>query len=208
MSTSCRDSTKKLTSYKYNLLLLHGGYILKKNKKLIIATAFACIVSSSVMLANNAMSSSGITENIFNSFREITGQSWPENVDQKIADVKKTTKVISMEEFYKLFEKKDYDLIIDVREPEEYAGGHLPGAINIARGLLEFKVWKHIGFPMDTDANKRIFLYCKVGGRAILSANALAGLGLTNAVAVNMKVEKWKGAGYPLETKQADTSKK
>lgn len=154
------------------------------------------------------MSSSGITENIFNSFREITGQPWPENVDQKIADVKKTTKVISMEEFHKLFEKKDYDLIVDVREPGEYASGHLPGAINIPRGLLEFKVWKHIGFPKNTDANNRIFLYCKVGGRAILSANALTGLGLTNAVAVNMKVDKWKGAGYPLETEQADTSKK
>ncbi|MCW5207528.1 rhodanese-like domain-containing protein [Desulfobulbus sp. US2] len=181
---------------------------MKKSKKLVIATAFACIVSSSIMSANNAMSSSGITENIFNSFREITGQPWPENVDQKIADVKKTTKVISMEEFHKLFEKKDYDLIVDVREPGEYASGHLPGAINIPRGLLEFKVWKHIGFPKNTDANKRIFLYCKVGGRAILSANALTGLGLTNAVAVNMKVDKWKGAGYPLETEQADTSKK
>ena len=154
------------------------------------------------------MSSSGITENIFNSFREITGQPWPENVDQKIADVKKNTKVISMEEFHKLFEKKDYDLIIDVREPGEYASGHLPGAINIPRGLLEFKIWKHIGFPRSTDATKRIYLYCKVGGRAILSTNALTELGLTHAVAVNMKVKKWKGAGYPLETKQADTSKK
>ena len=181
---------------------------MKKSKKLVIATAFACIVSSSILSVNNAMSSSGITENIFNSFREITGQPWPENVDQKIAAAKSTTKVISMEEFHKLFEKKDYDLIIDVREPEEYASGHLPGAINIPRGLLEFKIWKHIGFPRSTDANKRIYLYCKVGGRAILSTSSLTELRLTNAVAVNMKVDKWKGAGYPLETKQADSSKK
>ncbi|MCI5139200.1 MAG: rhodanese-like domain-containing protein [Candidatus Electrothrix sp. AR1] len=75
-------------------------------------------------------------------------------------------------------------------------------------GFLVFKVWKHVGFPRNTDANKRIFLYCKVGGRAILSANALTELGLANAVAVNMKVKKWKGAGYPLDTKQADSSKK
>ncbi|MCI5224625.1 MAG: hypothetical protein D3924_18645 [Candidatus Electrothrix sp. AR4] len=154
------------------------------------------------------MSSPGITENIFNSFRQITGQPWPENVDQKIAAAKSTIKVISIEEFHKLFEKKDYDLVIDVREPKEYAGGHLPGAMNIPRGLLEFKIWKHIGFPMNTDGNKHIFLYCKVGGRAILSAKTLTELGLHNAVAVNMKIAKWKSAGYPLEAKQAVTSKK
>ncbi|CAK8711767.1 hypothetical protein KKHLCK_00775 [Candidatus Electrothrix laxa] len=176
-------------------------------KKLILSIICTCIASGSMMWTNNAMSSTGITENIFNSFRQITGQSWPENVDQKIAAAKSSIKIISMEEFHKLFEKKDYDLIVDVREPGEYASGHLPGAINIPRGLLEFKIWPHIGFPRNMDENKRIFVYCKVGGRAILSTKSLTELGLTNAVAVNMKVDKWKGAGYPLETKQADTSK-
>ncbi|MCI5166269.1 MAG: rhodanese-like domain-containing protein [Candidatus Electrothrix sp. GM3_4] len=153
------------------------------------------------MSVNNAISSSGITENIFNSFRHITGQSWPENVDQKIAAAKSAIKVISREEFHQLFEKKDYDLIVDVREPAEYASGHLPGAINIPRGLLEFRIWSEIGFPLNTIENKRIFLYCKVGGRAILATESLTELGLAHSVAVNMELDKWKSAGYPLETK-------
>ena len=180
---------------------------MKSKKELIIATVCACILSLSILSANNAMSSPGITGNMFNSFREITGQPWPENVDQKIARAKSTNKVINMEEFHRLFEKKDYDLIVDVREPGEYASEHLPGAINIPRGLLEFSIWKYIGFPQDADANKHIYLYCKVGGRAILATNSLTELGLTHAVAVSMKIDKWTDAGYPLETKQAGTSK-
>ncbi len=180
----------------------------KNKKKLMNSILFAFIVLSFIIPINNATCSSGITNKISNSFRQLTGKEWPENVDQKVAAAKAATKVITMEDFHKLFENKNYDLIIDVREPNEYASGHLPGSINIPRGLLEFKVWKHIGFPRNTDADKHIYLYCKVGGRAILSAKSLAELGLTNAVAVNMKVEKWKSAGYPLETKQSATSKK
>ncbi|MCI5210522.1 MAG: hypothetical protein D3910_17425 [Candidatus Electrothrix sp. ATG2] len=174
--------------------------LMKKNRKLKISTWFAVIVLSLILPVNNATSSPGITEKIFNSFRQITGKPWPENVDQKVADTQATTKVITIEDFHKLFEKKDYDLVIDVREPEEYASGHLPGSINIPRGLLEFKVWEHVGFPKNADPGKRIYLYCKVGGRAILSAKSLNELGLANAVAVNMKVAGWKSAGYPLDT--------
>lgn len=35
---------------------------------------------------------------------------------------------------------RDADVVIDVREPEEFHQGHIPGAINIPRGLLEFKL--------------------------------------------------------------------
>ena len=56
--------------------------------------------------------------------------------------------------------------VIDVREPGEFEKGHIPGAVNIPRGILEFS---------DRISNRRekIFLYCDDQSRSVLSANAL-----------------------------------
>ena len=38
-------------------------------------------------------------------------------------------------------------VLLDVREGEEFKAGHVPGAVNIPRGLLEFRIWKLFGYP-------------------------------------------------------------
>jgi rhodanese-related sulfurtransferase len=123
---------------------------------------------------------------------------WPAVVGQYVAKAKNSVTTVSMERFKTAVDKKDYDLIVDVREPAEYARGHLPGAINIPRGLLEFKIWKRVGFPEKTDTSKKIYIHCKTGGRAALSARALKELGFTGVIAVDMKIADWKSAGYPI----------
>jgi rhodanese-related sulfurtransferase len=85
------------------------------------------------------------------------------------------------------FKCKAYDLIVDVREPGEYEDGYVPGAINIPRGLLEFLIWKKVGFPDNTDTGKKIYIYCRTGGRAALATKSLQDLGFINVVHVNMK---------------------
>ena len=92
-------------------------------------------------------------------------------------------------------------LIVDVREPGEFADGYVPGAINVARGLIEFTIWEHIGFPDKTDMNKQITLYCATGGRCALAAKTLKDLGLTNVTSVDMRFENWVKAGYPITKK-------
>ena len=67
-------------------------------------------------------------------------QSFPPVVSQKIQAAQKQVKTIGMEEYRKVVESPGDALIVDVREPHEYAAGHVPGATNIPRGLLEFQI--------------------------------------------------------------------
>ncbi len=127
-------------------------------------------------------------------------RGWPVQVDEMVAKVAKTIDVIDMAAFRKVVDKKGDAVIIDVREPNEFATGRVPGAISIARGLAEFKIWKKVaGFPEKTNTGIKIYTYCKLGGRAILTAKALKDVGFTNVTAVNMKVADWIKAGHPIE---------
>lgn len=66
------------------------------------------------------------------------------------------------------------DVLIDVREADEYAAGHLPGAIHIPRGVLEFRMNKA---PELERRDAKLVLYCLTGGRAALAACALQDMG-------------------------------
>ena len=69
---------------------------------------------------------------------------------------------------------KNADLLLDVRDADEYRAGHIPGAVNISRGMLEFKFNNDPAFE-SRDMN--IVCYCKTSGRAALSAKALKEMG-------------------------------
>lgn len=83
--------------------------------------------------------------------------------------------------------------LIDVREPDEYAAGHLQGAINIPRGLLEFKI-----ADLTTDANRALVVYCKTSGRAALSACALQALGYQSVQSIAGGFDAWVQAELPV----------
>jgi len=127
------------------------------------------------------------------------GKMWPSSVSEMVAKTKQSINLVNMAAFREVVDKKDYDMIIDVREPDEYATGHIPGAINIPRGVIEFKIWKKVGFPDNTDTGKKIYLYCKTGGRSSLVTKALQDLGFTNVNSVNMKIADWIKAGHPIQ---------
>jgi rhodanese-related sulfurtransferase len=115
-----------------------------------------------------------------------------------VAATKKQIKTISMEQFKALVDKKDAGLIIDVRQEDEYADGHVPGAVNVPRGLIEFRIWKLVGFPDKVDMNKQMTLYCLTGGRCALATKSLQDLGFTNVTSVDMKFDDWTKAGHPV----------
>ena len=84
------------------------------------------------------------------------------------------------------------DVLIDVREPDEYRQGHLPGAVNIPRGLLEFQL---SGQGALSDRNLRVVLYCKTSGRAALAARTMQDMGYLQVQSVAGGFDLWAASG-------------
>lgn len=94
-------------------------------------------------------------------------------------------------------------VLIDVREPAEFASGHLPGAINIPRGVLEFQVEAHPALGGVTDPalarrDQSIVLYCLSGGRAALAASALQSMGYLAVRSLRGGLNAWAASGHPI----------
>lgn len=89
-----------------------------------------------------------------------------------------------------------HSLILDVREPAEFAAGHLPGAINIPRGLLEFKIGAHPDFQAQQQA--AILVYCQTGGRSALATQVLNQMGYVHAVSMAGGFSAWAESGLPV----------
>ena len=87
------------------------------------------------------------------------------------------------------------DVLIDVREADEYAAGHLPGAIHASRGMLEFKL---SNTPALTPRDLNIVLYCKTSGRAALAACVLQDMGYVNVRSIAGGFDAWAAAGKPV----------
>lgn len=87
------------------------------------------------------------------------------------------------------------DAIIDVREADEYAAGHLPGAVNLPRGLLEFRL---SATPALEKRDLNVVLYCKTSGRAALAANTMHSMGYLNVVSIDGGYDAWLSAGKPV----------
>lgn len=125
-------------------------------------------------------------------------QSYPQSVADLVVQAKARVATIDLAKLKSGFDANTLGLIIDVREPAEYAAGHIPRALNIPRGLIEFRIWSHVGFPDKLDLNAKITLYCGSGARAALAAKSLQDLKFTNVTAADVRFEDWAKAGYPL----------
>lgn len=86
--------------------------------------------------------------------------------------------------------------VIDVREPNEYVVGFVPDAINIPRGILEFKL---DSFPQLADRDKPVLVYCKSGGRSALAAQILQRLGFSNVASLAGGFDGWVAAGKGVQ---------
>ncbi|HLK40281.1 MAG TPA: molybdopterin-synthase adenylyltransferase MoeB [Polyangiaceae bacterium] len=112
-----------------------------------------------------------------------------------IAEVRKSTKQIGLEELKRRLEAKEKMIVVDVREKDEWRGGYIPGAISIPRGFLEIQAEQKL-----PDKNARIVAYCAGGTRSALAAATLQGLGYANVETVNPGFVRWKDLNYPVET--------
>ena len=113
--------------------------------------------------------------------------------EQIVREAKATINEVSIEEVKKMIDKKEDIILLDVRDREEYETGHIPGAINISRGSLDFKV--HLIIP---DKTRRIIVYCGLDLRSPLATKSLNDLGYRKTINMIGGLKAWKEAAYPI----------
>ncbi len=111
---------------------------------------------------------------------------------QLVAEAKAQIREVDAVEAAQLLKKGA--LCLDVREVGEYEIVHLVDAINIPRGVLEFRISEN---PVFADKSKTILVYCKTGGRSALAAFNLQRLGYT-VLSISGGIEAWQKQGLPL----------
>jgi rhodanese-related sulfurtransferase len=89
--------------------------------------------------------------------------------------------------------RDDGAFVLDVREPDEWAAGHIPGATLIPLGLLASRVG-------ELDRDQRIVVVCRSGNRSAEGRDILLGAGFPSVTSVEGGMTDWASAGLPIET--------
>jgi len=124
-----------------------------------------------------------------------TNMTGGKTVAQLLSEASSKVPFMSLEELSERIGGNSRDLvIIDVREAEAFAAGHVPGAMHLPRGQLELRV--NGEFP---DPTVRLLTCCEFGKISTLAAATLRELGFTRAAALDGGMKAWRDAGYPME---------
>ncbi len=122
--------------------------------------------------------------------------SW-QAINAEISDNFSDVEHISIEQFLEQQEKNDDVLIIDVREPEEYAVSHIPGAQNITEPEAIVKL------ALETE--KAVVVYCSVGYRSAIMAKKLQALGVREVANLQGSIFAWANQSLPLVNQSGAT---
>ena len=120
--------------------------------------------------------------------------SQPAFKSASLAQAKAAVKSVSAADVKAAIDKNEKAIYLDVRTPEEYESGHLPGAVNVSNQTLKSKI-----SALIPDKNVKIYVYCETTSRSPLATKTLNDLGYKNAVLMDAKLEDWIKAGYPME---------
>jgi len=111
---------------------------------------------------------------------------------QLVKDAQTRIRETNVQEVKKRLDAKEAFTLIDVREDNEWAKGHLPGAIHLGRGILE----RDIENTVPGKATP-IVLYCGGGFRSALAADNLQKMGYTDVISMDGGWRGWTEAGFP-----------
>jgi rhodanese-related sulfurtransferase len=112
-----------------------------------------------------------------------------------VNEAKSRIRETTVAEVKKRFDRGEKLLIVDVREDNEWAKDHLPGAVHLGKGIIERDA--EVKLP---DRSAEIILYCGGGFRSALAADNLQKMGYTNVVSMDGGIRDWRDKGYPLTT--------
>ena len=91
-------------------------------------------------------------------------------------------------------ESGDAPIVLDVRTPEEYAAGHVPGARNIPHSELAARLAE-----LDLPKSSEIVVHCESGRRASQAELVLVEAGFTRVRDLSGHMAAWREGGYPVE---------
>jgi rhodanese-related sulfurtransferase len=109
-----------------------------------------------------------------------------------VQDAKKRVKETNVAEVKRRGDAGEKFLLIDVREDNEWAKGHLPGAVHLGKGVIERDIEQRV-----PDTGAKLILYCGGGLRSALAAENLQKMGYTNVESMDGGWRGWIEAGLP-----------
>jgi rhodanese-related sulfurtransferase len=109
-----------------------------------------------------------------------------------VQDAKKNVKETNVADVKRRREAGEKFLLVDVREDNEWAKGHLPGAVHLGKGIIERDIEQQV-----PDTGAKLILYCGGGFRSALAAENLQKMGYTNVESMDGGWRGWVEAGLP-----------
>jgi rhodanese-related sulfurtransferase len=109
-----------------------------------------------------------------------------------VQDAKKRVKETNVADVKRRTDAGEKLILVDVREDNEWANGHLPGAVHMGRGIIERDIEQRV-----PDTGTKLVLYCGGGFRSALVADNLQKMGYTNVESMDGGWRGWTEAGLP-----------
>lgn len=111
-----------------------------------------------------------------------------------VNDAKARVKEIDLPAYLKMRESGEEHILVDTREDNEWAAGHVAGSVHLSKGIIERDIETKVP---DHDAT--LVLYCGGGFRSALVADNLQQMGYKNAISLDGGWKALKESGIPLE---------
>jgi len=116
----------------------------------------------------------------------------PEGFLRLVKDAKTRIKEEDFRETKRKMDAGEKMVIVDVREDNEWARGHIPGAVHLGKGVIERDIEKAI-----PDRETPLVLYCGGGYRSALAADNLQKMGYRNVISMDGGWRGWTESGFP-----------
>ena len=110
-----------------------------------------------------------------------------------VAESKKHVKETTVPDVKRRMDAGERFVLIDVREDNEWANGHLPNAVHLGRGIIERDIEQRV-----PDTATKLILYCGGGFRSALVAENLQKMGYSNVESMDGGWRGWNEAGLPI----------
>lgn len=115
-----------------------------------------------------------------------------------VAAARREVPTIDVQQAKQLLGRDDV-VFVDVRETGEFEQGHVPHAVHVPRGLLEW--YADPTLPVhkaELRSGRKLVVYCASGGRSLLAAKTLRDMGIEDVVSLDGGFTAWKDAGLPV----------